>query len=148
MRALTLKRPWLYAILRLGKHVENRTWRPPRDLVGRWFLLHEGKGWDADGAEWIERVCGVVCDQNPERGLVAAVKLQQVCGPLDAASYLPDDQGHWYMPPQWGWLLSQVVPLRSPVPMPGARGLWRVPAPLDLDVLRRLPDPDSMGFLR
>jgi hypothetical protein len=37
MKALTIKQPWIYAILREGKDIENRSWR--RSFRG-WVALH------------------------------------------------------------------------------------------------------------
>ena len=37
MKALSIKQPWVHAILREGKNIENRTWQ--RDYRG-WIALH------------------------------------------------------------------------------------------------------------
>lgn len=42
MKAITLWPEWAYAITQLGKRVENRTWHPPRSLVGQRFAIHAG----------------------------------------------------------------------------------------------------------
>lgn len=40
LRALTLWPEWAFAIHHLGKRVENRTWKIPKD---EWIMLHAGK---------------------------------------------------------------------------------------------------------
>ncbi|MGH9462246.1 MAG: DUF4326 domain-containing protein [Vicinamibacteria bacterium] len=50
MKALTLMEPWGYAHVHLGKRVENRTWRIPRER----YALHSGKSVDHDGTSYIE----------------------------------------------------------------------------------------------
>ena len=42
MQAITLKHPWAFAIARLGKRVENRTWKPPNRLLGQRIAIHGG----------------------------------------------------------------------------------------------------------
>lgn len=39
-RALTLAQPWPWAFP--FKNVENRTWQPPKWMLGRYFALHGG----------------------------------------------------------------------------------------------------------
>lgn len=54
MKALTLWRPWPYAIFHLPPHVakrvENRSWKPPVTLIGHRIAIHAGKTWDEAGA--------------------------------------------------------------------------------------------------
>lgn len=50
MKGLTLMEPWGYAHVHLGKRVENRTWRIPRER----YALHSGKSVDHDGTRYIE----------------------------------------------------------------------------------------------
>ena len=42
MKAITLWPEWVWAIFHLGKGVENRTWAPPRKLMGQRIALHAG----------------------------------------------------------------------------------------------------------
>lgn len=53
MRALTIKQPWAYAILRWGKRVENRTTYPPEHLIGQRIALHAGKSWSHKALDWM-----------------------------------------------------------------------------------------------
>ena len=43
MRSITLTCPWAHAVAHWGKNIENRTWRPPRDLFGQRLAIHAGK---------------------------------------------------------------------------------------------------------
>lgn len=45
LKAITLHRPWPYAILRLGKRIENRGWECPLPH-GAWLAIHAGKTYD------------------------------------------------------------------------------------------------------
>lgn len=43
MKALTLWPEWAWAIMHLGKDVENRTWHPPKNILGQRIALHAGR---------------------------------------------------------------------------------------------------------
>jgi hypothetical protein len=47
--AISIKQPWAYAILKLGKDCENRSWHLPSRYHLRTVLLHAGKRIDYDG---------------------------------------------------------------------------------------------------
>jgi hypothetical protein len=42
MKAITLWPEWIWAMCHLGKRVENRTWVPPKALLGQVIALHAG----------------------------------------------------------------------------------------------------------
>jgi len=50
MKALTLTPPWGNAVACWDKDVENRTWVPPADLVGRDIVIHQGARWTGEDA--------------------------------------------------------------------------------------------------
>lgn len=50
-RALTLWPEWVYAIVHLGKRIENRGWPPPESLIGQPFALHAGKSIGGNGRD-------------------------------------------------------------------------------------------------
>jgi len=55
-RALSLSRPWPYAILQLDKRIENRSDKrgmPPMCRYRGPLLLHAAKSWDADAGPWM-----------------------------------------------------------------------------------------------
>jgi hypothetical protein len=47
MYAITVKQPWAEAIARHGKHVENRSRRPPAHLLGHRIAIHVSQASDA-----------------------------------------------------------------------------------------------------
>lgn len=53
MKALSILQPWPWAIINLGKDIENRTW--VTGFRGR-FLIHAGKGFDNDGYQFIREL--------------------------------------------------------------------------------------------
>lgn len=128
MKALTLKHPWPWAICHLGKDIENRTWKPPASLIGRYFAIHGGAvprgrafqemsdiGWAlADDRDMIP---GVTVQDTIMPGIVAVVLLTGVV----TASPSP-----WFEGP-YGWCLGDLFVLPEPVACKGAQGLWDVP---------------------
>jgi hypothetical protein len=58
MKALTLKAPWATAIAKLGKDIENRSWRPPAAIIGERIAIHEGAGLHREGLRWLEEEYG------------------------------------------------------------------------------------------
>ena len=144
IRGITLTHPWPYAILKWGKDVENRTWRPERQggTVGMWLAIHGGaepKGekrtrfrldlWAAmqkagkldTQSEIVQRrlysgqqVGGE--DHFIRPGIVAVGKLVEV---------RQDSPSPWAVQGQWHWCL-EVTPLPEAVPHRGAQGLWQL----------------------
>jgi len=115
---VTLKRPWPYAIIHLGKDVENRTWPLLRE-AGSTIAIHAGKGWDQDGADWIESAgLGTVPPESKHpAGAIVAL-----------ATFRGNSSVHnspWFFGP-WGWNLSDIQPIK-PIPWRGQQGIWTWP---------------------
>lgn len=133
LRALTLIRPWPYAVCYLGKRLENRGWPPPDEVVGEWIALHAGAKYDREDAADITQMMrmGVppwpvdqpvlpAQDAQPAKAIVAFVK---VLGCTKAAQADP-----WRSDTEFAWVLDdEVRVLRDPVPVNGHEKLWYVP---------------------
>lgn len=159
MRGLTVKQPWAYAVLHLGKRVENRPLHPPPYLLGQRIAIHAGKSWARKALDWMR-----------ERGLVpealdatldkltltssAIVGTALLVGWAEkGAGYEYDADDHksegltreqaiaaldsaWYMG-QVALVLDDVRPLAVPVPCRGQLGFWNLPAEVEAAVLRQ-----------
>jgi len=72
MKALTLWPEWAWAVRRLGKDVENRTWRPPSSVVeGTRIAIHAGAtfgGGQLKGKFSVERVFDPVAQMARRAG--------------------------------------------------------------------------------
>lgn len=139
--ALTIWEPWASAVIHGPKAIENRTWGPPRALVGHRIWIHAGKVFDKDAAEdvwelWPEgearaypggliigsaRVAGAVSDGN------------------DADFALVDEGARDWYGCSVGWVLTDRVAVKAPIAARGAQGLW-VP-PTDVLAGLRLVQP-------
>lgn len=139
MKALTLWQPWSWAVAYAGKRIENRDWRPPADIIGQRIAIHAGKTLDQGALgklRWALRESGLAIpsDEAFARGAIEAVAV--VAGWI-AKAPKSEEQARWFTGP-CGWVLTNVVPLAAPVPCPGARKLWEIPAAVEAEVQRQL----------
>jgi hypothetical protein len=125
-RALTLRRPWSWAILYAGKLVENRSW----STAYRGQLLnHQGQGADRDSALWFPPLAQAIAgDQDNPLIWMGGVFLGGFtlidCHHAEPGCCTPP----WAMPEQWHWILADPWALATPVAARGALQLW-IPGP-------------------
>jgi hypothetical protein len=101
MLALSIREPWIYAILHLRKNVENRTW--PTKVRGR-ILLHASKQFDYDGYRWIENEMGYILpekDMFELGGIVGSVEITDCIKYHDSGKKIPS----WFFGP-YGFILK------------------------------------------
>ncbi len=134
MKALTLIRPWPYAVMWCGKRIENRSWAPPKSLIGQRIAIHAGKKYDADDAALIASASAtpkhLLAEARQPTGIVCTAVLTAV---VRAADNPHARFGFWWAGPV-GWVLEDVRRLPEAIPCRGAQGLWDVPA----DIAARL----------
>lgn len=132
MKALSVRAPWWWAILHLGKDIENRDWYTHfRGTI--W--LHAGKWWNS--AEiidtWNWEVLQIWSRANP--GVTrpsgpAPETLQAGCGCLvgkiDVVDCKMNIASPWFCG-KWGFVLANPVALPKPIPFKGALGFFEVP---------------------
>ncbi|MFG2910912.1 ASCH domain-containing protein [Kitasatospora sp. NPDC048286] len=117
--ALTIRQPWLAAILAGDKRVENRSW--PTKHRGQ-VVLHAARA---------------VAREGQADPLVRAVLARPgtpalTTGALVATATITDchrDTGccrPWGLPGLWHWTLDAVQALAEPIPATGRLGLWRL----------------------
>jgi hypothetical protein len=143
MKALTLLHPWPYAVVRLGKRIENRKWKttPNQLAVGEVFAIHGGaapKGRALRAAE--SDLCHLRARQLAPLDLpIGSAVLPGVVALAFYGGAVTSSRNVWFSGP-YGWLLSDVFALPEPVPCPGKQGLWDLPASA-LDRVRALVPP-------
>lgn len=148
IRALTILQPWASLIAHGPKRIENRTWEPPRSLVGAYLAIHAGKRIDPESWEGAaDTATGAKLELPVIEGLLDAEDLDARAGGGNkhrqkyAAAAVPygavvavarlvgtvrASSDTWFCGPV-GWQLADVVALREPVPCNGAQGLWELP---------------------
>lgn len=127
-RALTLQQPWAWAITHLGKNIENRVW--PTDYRGELYI-HAGKGWDANGAAWIEQNFGV---KVPSQNEMASGELVAKCNLANCQHWTKtvEQGGHpgtdyrriWWQSFGYHWFLEDIEVLETPIPLRGKLGIF------------------------
>ena len=131
MKALSIKQPWVHAILREGKFVENRTWQ----------TKHRG---------WIALHASAKPQQGDDfpRGMKApnlkALDYGAICGVARVVDIVTKSSSKWFNQPtrgytNYGWVLADVKQLRKPIKCKGALQLWGVPPNILRSIKRQLP---------
>ena len=136
MRALTLIRPWSWAILYGGKDVENRTWSPPRDMIGQTIAIHAGKKLDKDAMDAVFVLSGdVKIPEGDERW--SRVDDQGIVGVARIRDVVTRSDSPWFDGPV-GWCLDMVIALPTPIQCRGSLGLWTMTESLAAEVREAL----------
>jgi len=134
MKALSIKQPWIHAILHEGKDIENRAWK--RDFSG-WLALHASAKFDPD-AEFPRGI------HFPDR---YSLDYSAICGVARVVDIVTKSRSKWFWRPEdgsisYGWVLAEVIALKSPIPCKGALGLWEVSRKDFRRLQRQLPTID------
>jgi len=137
VKALTIYQPYASLICPGPKRIENRTWTPPKDLIGKRIAIHAGKVMDhmsvAAHMDTLIRLFGKQfgSDQLPRGAIV---------GSAIVWGFVTRSTDEWFHGPI-GWSLSDVRTLSEPVPCRGAQGLWDVPADIEAKFNPVFPNP-------
>lgn len=125
---LTLWRPWPTRIVHPDqlhpKRVENRTWHPPKRLVGQLLGIHAGGTLDYELDHESPDFGGRVTEAMVEHSRVkfALVGVAYLFG---STTTCPPGQERWWVGPV-GWELESPVCFDEPIPMKGSQGVWTI----------------------
>lgn len=130
VRGLTLHRPWAWAFTNAGKRVENRSWPPPKPIIGGYLALHAGMKFDKDVAADMREglygaaACGVPDESSHPAGfIVALARLEGYHGVKKGQR-----DGTYELGP-FVWRTPQVFALPTPIQCRGFQGLWKLGEP-------------------
>ena len=159
MRGLTLYPEWNWAFDVLDKRLENRGWRPPKWLLGKYLCLHAGARING-GASVYDGLCSLEAmarmagwrtelvrtaigtndyelrckKEEPDEPLVLATKTMTKSA-ITAVVKLIDVTFNEARP----WVFhDQVHVLKRPVHCSGQRGLWRLDQAQEAQVLEQV----------
>jgi hypothetical protein len=152
LRALTLYRPWPWAILN-GKNCENRPWGPWQVVLGEYIALHAGQTWDSDGAEAIRNLLPAMppSDKDHLAGAIVGVARVAGCKRMGGNGDFEHVSGdpkaifsvEWFSGP-FGWVLTDIAAIEPVVVPPKTgrhQGLWIPPADVTARVLAQIGRP-------
>ena len=136
--AVTLHRPWPFAVTDLGKDVENRRYAPDGIKTGDWIALHAGKAWDQNAIAWV-RDLGIDIPPGVDHptGVVAIFEylghFTEGDRGMKSSSWLigePLVDSPWFTGidrNDYGWKIGRVIPLKSAIACGGQRNIWALP---------------------
>lgn len=115
MKALSIRQPWAWLIVKGHKDVENRTW--PTSFRGK-FLIHAGKTFDQSGYEWVVSEMGIALPEPArfERG--------GVVGEAEIIDCVTRHNSAWFFGP-YGFVIRNVRARRF-LPLSGKLGFFAV----------------------
>jgi hypothetical protein len=131
MKTITVKQPWVYALLCEGKDIENRSWR--RSFRG-WLAIHAS----AQPRRSAEFPRGI---RVPD---LDTLDYSAICGVARVVAIVPKSRSKWFWHPDdgstnYGWVLAGVRALNRPIPCKGSLGLWEVSPRVLRELKRQLP---------
>ena len=120
IRALTLHRPWPWAIFHAGKDFENRNYPLPEKFLGEWVAIHAGKKYDDEAVRAIRYSGRGVppSDSDMPTGIVGLAVFDRVCKTEAEAG------SAWATGP-CAWHISNKLALALPIPCNGKQGFWK-----------------------
>lgn len=129
-RVISVKQPFAWAIASGRKRIENRSWQTPyRGVV----YIHASGSFDRKGAEWLAETFKIKAPSDAPCGAIVAVaELTDVVTRKRAQRF-----GRWFTG-RYGFVLSNVRALRSPVKTLGKLGLFRPSPALKRSVERQI----------
>ena len=113
--------------------MENRGWKPPPALFGKWVGIHAGKEFDHEGLPYF-------MDALRSTGRKLDIRLEDmahgsIVGCAVLTGVVDRSASKWFSGP-YGWQLEQAVAI-DPLPCKGALGLWTLPDELMFELRQR-----------
>lgn len=125
IRGLTLWQPMAWAIAAGHKRIENRPWAPWRGVTH--LAIHAGATYHRPHAEQITEHFGIEVPARRDLvfgAILCVVRLNGFVHEDDDIDQ-PEHDDPWFSGP-FGWKLSDVQRLETPIPRKGMQGLWRL----------------------
>lgn len=142
MRALTLYQPMAWAIEQGHKRVENRVWPLPTRFLGERFAVHAGMRYDEPLAIMIRERFGLKVPGRHEITLGAVVAVATFARCITDDQDCDDIVEAWFSGP-FGFVLTDIHRLPTPVPCRGFQGLWTVPPDVEAQIVSQIDAPIS-----
>lgn len=127
MKALTVKRPWAWAIVSGQKDIENRSRRTHHRGE---LLIHAGTGWDGHPTvleKLIRLGVEIPSPVDPETVDHPYFASGAIIGSVQVVNCITESWSPWAVPGYHHWLLRDAIVFPEPIPCRGMLGLWTVP---------------------
>lgn len=124
LRGLTIHQPWAWAIVAGYKHIENRTWEPPRSMIGHWLAIHASR--TVDWTAVPHRILAIIRQATllHVRMPTEAVDVTgAILGVARLVEVVTRSDSPWFDGP-YGWVLDTITRFAAPIPAKGSRGIW------------------------
>lgn len=116
MKSLSIKQPWAYAIMHLGKDIENRTRHTKiRGTIG----IHASKTIDWD-AYYAMKANGYPIPNYED------FPLGEIVGTVEIVDSVEDHKSKWKQDGTIGYVLQNPQPLLRTIPCRGQLGFWDI----------------------
>ena len=116
MKAISIKQPWASLIAHGIKDIENRTWKCPKQYIGKRVLIHSSKGkgvgWTMNSEQRVQilvhpsGLAGVDCNKLPHGAIIGSVVI---------ADCVQNHPSVWAEKDCWNWVLKDVVLFEKPI---------------------------------
>jgi hypothetical protein len=121
MKALSIRQPWAWLIVRGEKPIENRAWKT--NYSGP-LCIHAALSFDEAGYRWVKRNFRSIRMPTPKRFVLGAI-----VGVVDMVGYIiPSGAFHspWFTGP-YGFEFGSPKEFETPIPFRGQLGFFDVP---------------------
>lgn len=116
MKALTVKQPWAYAIMHLGKDIENRT---RHTKIRGTVAIHAGKSIDMDAYFELK-------SEGYDLPPFDQLPLGQIVGTVNIVDSVADHPSKWKQEYTIGYVLRSPMPINNGIKCRGQLGFWNV----------------------
>jgi len=127
MKALSVRAPWWWAILKAGKDIENRSWRT--NFRGR-VLIHTGKWYNnvevCDDLFVIKRILKLENIPADNHRQMLAPFGGCVVGSVEIVDCVTNSNSPWFFG-EYGFVLRDPISFATSTPIKGALGFFEVP---------------------
>jgi hypothetical protein len=123
MKFLSIRQPWAYAIMHLGKDIENRSWSTK--FRGR-ILVHASLNWDGHPSDALDDLRGWSADAQVEPPpSIESVKRGGFVGSVEIVDCVTESSSRWFEG-AFGFVLRDPRPMDF-IPARGQLGFGTVP---------------------
>lgn len=140
LRALSLIQPWAHCVVFEGKNVENRN--KVTHMRGT-VAIHASKKVETDRFYWLKHDFGISLEPD-EVDYGAIVGFAEIVDVVTARTKTAATT-KWFSG-KYGYVLTNIVTLKKPVPVKGALGFWRLKGRALKECLDQLSDRQVARF--